>query len=120
MNIVLLALLDGTKLITKLEELSTQLGEPDCLLIDPYLVLVTDYYSKLTTNVLTESGSSMAVQPDTFMEPWLTNYTSNNKFKIHSDKILTIVEPKNNIKSKYLNLIGYVDVEKLPEEEIVE
>lgn len=93
MNVVLLVLINNTVLISKLEEISTQLGEPDCLLIDPYFVKVQEY---------AHQGIS------TTLEPWLSNYTYENRLKMHSDKILTITEPLADIKSKYLRLIGEV------------
>ena len=63
---MVIVLTTGTKLIATVEEVGTELGEPDCKLIEPYVV--TDH--------------------DT-VEPWLLNITNQNEVIISSDKILT-------------------------------
>ena len=68
----------GTKLIATLEEVTTELGEPDCKLVEPY--------------VITEHDT---------LEPWLLNITNQNEVMISSDKILTLVEPKTTLLAKY-------------------
>ena len=68
----------GTTLIATVEEVSTELGEPDCKLVEPYLV--------------TSDGT---------VEPWLLNITNQNEVMISSDKILTLVEPKTTLLAKY-------------------
>jgi hypothetical protein len=68
----------GTTLIAQIEEISTELGEPDCKIIEPYLVT-----------------------PDGTVEPWLLNITNQNEVMISSDKILTLVEPKTTLLAKY-------------------
>ena len=57
-------------------------GEPDCKLIEPYLVGEQDTLS-----------------------PWLVDATSQNEFMISSDKILTLVDPKPTLLEKYQDLI---------------
>ena len=68
----------GITLIATLEEVGTELGEPDCKLLEPYLV--------------TKEGT---------VEPWLLNITNQNEVMISSDKILTLVEPKTTLLAKY-------------------
>jgi hypothetical protein len=68
----------GTTLIAIVEEVSTELGEPDCKLVEPYLVTSDDT-----------------------VEPWLLNITNQNEVMISSDKILTLVEPKTTLLAKY-------------------
>ena len=75
---MVIVLTTGTKLIATVEEVGTELGEPDCKLIEPYVV--TDH--------------------DT-VEPWLLNITNQNEVMISSDKILTLVEPKTTLLAKY-------------------
>ena len=75
---MVIVLITGTKLIATVEEVGTELGEPDCKLIEPYVV--TDH--------------------DT-VEPWLLNITNQNEVMISSDKILTLVEPKTTLLAKY-------------------
>ena len=68
----------GVTLIATIEEVSTELGEPDCKVIEPYLVT-----------------------PEGTVEPWLLNITNQNEVMISSDKILTLVEPKTTLLAKY-------------------
>ena len=75
---MVVVLTSGTKLIATLEEVTTELGEPDCKLVEPY--------------VITEHDT---------LEPWLLNITNQNEVMISSDKILTLVEPKTTLLAKY-------------------
>ena len=75
---MVVVLITGTKLITTLEEVTTELGEPDCKLIEPYQIMEHDT-----------------------LEPWLLNITNQNEVMISSDKILTLVEPKTTLLAKY-------------------
>ena len=70
--------MNGMKLVATLEEVSTELGEPDCKLIEPYII----------------------TEHDT-LEPWLLNITNQNEVMISSDKILTLVDPKTTLLAKY-------------------
>lgn len=81
----LLILLNNQILITQIEEVGADIGEPDCKLIEPYVVK--------------GSGTTFT------LEPWLVDHTNQNTFMIQSDKILTIVEPKPTILEKYQTLI---------------
>jgi hypothetical protein len=74
-------------LITQIEEIGSELGEPDCKLIKPFLVK----YQKLET-----------IPPT--LEPWLNDVTTQDTFMIHSDKILTITEPRPTLIEKYTEL----------------
>lgn len=80
--IKLLALVNDLILVSRIDEVPTELGEPDCKLTDPYVV-----------------------RRDETLEPFLCGYTSQNIFMIHSDKILTITDPKPTLLEKYQNLI---------------
>ena len=72
----------GLQLIAQLEEVAAlDIGQPDCKLVDPY--------------VITSDGT---------LEPWLVNVTTQYTFKIHSDKILTIAEPNSKLSKKYKEL----------------
>ncbi len=75
---MVVVLTTGITLIATVEEVSTELGEPDCKLIEPYLVTGNDT-----------------------VEPWLLNITNQNEVMISSDKILTLVEPKTALLAKY-------------------
>ena len=71
------------KLITQIEEVPAAVpGEPDCKMIEPYVLGEQDTLS-----------------------PWLVECTSQNEFMISSDKILTMLDPKPTLLEKYEKLI---------------
>ena len=75
--------MNNLKLITQIEEVPASVpGEPDCKMIEPYVLGEQDTLS-----------------------PWLVECTSQNEFMISSDKILTILDPKPTLLEKYQNLI---------------
>jgi len=69
-------------LISEIQEVLADIGQPDCRLINPYLIL--------------ENGE---------MVPWMSEYTEETEVMLSSDKILTLLEPKLNILDKYNDLI---------------
>lgn len=69
-------------LLSQIEEVSCELGEPDCKMTEPFVV-----------------------SDDLTLQPWLINITTENTFMIHSDKILTITEPNSKLKDKYESLV---------------
>ena len=77
-NLKLLLLTNNQMILSQIDEVSTDLGEPDCKLTEPFVVGENDTLS-----------------------PWLLGYTNQNTFMIHSDKILTIVEPNAKLEKKY-------------------
>jgi hypothetical protein len=88
MTIKIIHLCTKELLISKIEEVPSELGEPDCKLVDPYLLI----------------DSKIEGAPIT-LEPWMSRYTSQNNYMIHSDKILTIADPKPTLIEKYEALI---------------
>ena len=80
-NVKCLLLKINMVLITEIAELVSQLGEPDCKLINPHQI--------------DKEGNLI---------PW-PDITDQNEMLIHSDSILTIVDPKKEIVEKYLELI---------------
>jgi len=78
----LLVLMNNQMLLTQIEEVPSDLGQPDCKLIEPF-VLVGD-------------GT---------LTPWLVDVSHQNTFMIHSDKILTITEANSKLIEKYENLV---------------
>jgi len=82
-NLKLLVLTNNQILLTQIEEVSTDLGEPDCKLIEPF--------------ILNQSSLSLS--------PWLVEFSTQNSYMIHSDKILTIADPNSKLKDKYLSLV---------------
>jgi hypothetical protein len=81
-NLQILILGSEKVILTQIEEVSSELGSPDCKLTEPF--------------VLHEDGT---------LTPWLMDVTNQNTFMIHSDKILTIVEPNSKLKKKYEELL---------------
>jgi hypothetical protein len=78
----LLALTNNLILISKIEEVTSELGEPDCRITKPFVV-----------------------KSDETLEPFLIGYTSQDVFMISSDKILTLAEPRPTLLEKYQDLI---------------
>jgi len=75
-------LLNNQILISQIEEVTSELGEPDCKLVNPFILN----------------------QKDETLSPWLVEICSQTTFMIHSDKILTISDPKPTLLEKYQNL----------------
>lgn len=71
-------------LISQLIEVGADLGEPDCKLVEPYVI----------------------IQPTGELLPWCVDFTSQNEFMISSDKILTITEPNSKFVEKYKSIIS--------------
>jgi len=82
-NLKLLIITNNQILLTQIEEVSTDLGEPDCKLIEPFILN----------------------QSDLSLSPWLVDFSTQNSYMIHSDKILTIADPNSKLKDKYLSLV---------------
>lgn len=79
----LIVLMNGQILLSQIEEVGSEIGEPDCKLIDPYIV----------------NQSTLSI------DPWLSDFTAKNVFMMSSDKILTITEPNEKLISKYKELV---------------
>ena len=79
---MIMVLMDQTRLISQIEEVGADIGEPDCKLTEPF-----------TINV------------DGTLTPWLLDVTDENQFMISSDKILTMVEPNSTYLKMYEDLL---------------
>ena len=79
--IKLIVLTTNTILISQIEEVGSEIGEPDCKLIEPFILL-----------------------DDGTLTPWLVDMTTQNTFMISSDKILTLADPKPTLLEKYQSL----------------
>ena len=80
--IKILALTNNLILISQIEEVGADIGEPDCKLVDPFVI-----------------------GQDKTMEPFLCGYTKQNTFMMSSDKILTLADPTPTLLEKYEDLI---------------
>lgn len=84
-NLKILILKNDAILISEVHEVDTELGEPDCKLVNPCQMLVSDY--------------------STYdMKRWPV-FTDQKELMIHSDSIFTIVDPKPDQIELYLKTI---------------
>ena len=81
-NLKVLVLMNQQILLAQIEEVTCELGEPDCKMTEPFVL-----------------------NDDLTLQPWLIDITTENTFMIHSDKILTITEPNSKLKDKYESLV---------------
>ncbi len=82
-TIKILALMNNQILLSEIQEVGADIGEPDCKLVNPYVVNVED----LT------------------LTPYLLTLTKDDNFMMSSEKILTLAEPTPTLLEKYLDLI---------------
>ena len=69
-------------LISEIAEIAAVVpGEPDCKLINPFII-----------------------KDELVLEPWLLKVTKDDIFMMSSDKILTLVDPTPTLLEKYLDL----------------
>ena len=81
-EVKILALANRQILISEIEEVgSADIGEPDCKLINPFVV--------------TEGKT---------LTPFLTSVTRETIFMMGSDKILTLADPTPTLLEKYLDI----------------
>lgn len=80
-DIQIIVLVNNTVLISTITAVVSDLGEPDCKLIKPYQII------------------------DHKLSKWLSDFTDNeDSIMISSDKILTLVDPKEDLLNDYLTL----------------
>ena len=77
-----IVLMNNLILISQIEEVGADIGEPDCKLIKPFVV-----------------------KSDKTLEPFLCGYTKQDTFMMSSDKIITITDPTATLLEKYEDLI---------------
>ncbi len=80
--IKLIVLTNQQLLVSEIEEVGGEIGEPDCKLISPFVV-----------------------KDDGTLEQFLISVTRDTEFMISSDKIITLAEPSASIIEKYQALI---------------
>ena len=81
-NLKILILVNNQTVISEIEEVQSELGEPDCKLTEPF-----------------------TINKDGTLSPWLLDLTNQNTFMISSDKILTLIEPNSKLTKKYEDVI---------------
>tara|TARA_B100001057_G_scaffold360146_1_gene362439 strand:- start:920 stop:1165 length:246 start_codon:yes stop_codon:yes gene_type:complete len=77
--------------VSEIEEVGSEIGEPDCKLLNPVTLATTD--DKLTI----QEGKVVLTK-------WLSNFTKTREFMMSSDKILTMADPAPTILEKYMDL----------------
>ena len=83
MEVKVLVLTNQQILVRQLEEVAPlDIGDPNCKMIEPFLL-----------------------NEDDTLSPWLIGVTNENEFMICSDKILTLVDTKPTLLEKYQDLI---------------
>ena len=80
--IKLIVLVNQQRLVSQIEEIGADIGQPEWKLTEP--VIVGD---------------------NNTLSPWLVDVTSENVFMLSSDKILTLVDPKPTLLEKYQDLL---------------
>ena len=79
--IQVLLLTNQTILISEIDEVLADIGQPDCKLINPCIVI------------------------DGKVSKWMSDLTPNTQMFMSSDKILTLVDPSEHILEEYLELV---------------
>ena len=81
-TVKIVRLMTNQTLISEIAEIAAVVpGEPDCKLINPFII-----------------------KEENVLEPWLLNVTKDDIFMMSSDKILTLVDPTPTLLEKYLDL----------------
>ena len=81
-TVKIVTLVSQQLLISEIEEVAATVpGEPDCKLINPFII-----------------------KENNVLEPWLLNVTKDDIFLMSSDKILTLVDPTPTLLEKYQDL----------------
>ena len=89
--IKVVALVNNQVLVSQIEEVGADIGEPDCKLIQPFVVNTSEQKITIQEGVLT-------------LAPWLSSFTRDDEHMISSDKILTLADPTPTLLEKYLDL----------------
>ena len=72
-------LTNSERLISEIEEVGAEIGEPDCKLINPHEIW---------------EGNNLS--------PWMMDHTMQDTFMISSEKIITLADPLPTLLEKYL------------------
>ena len=84
-NVQILILKNEQVVISEVVSVMQEIGEPDCKLIKPKLVVSGD-------------------RPDKRIVPWLDEYTNQDAIMIRSDDVLTFVEPTTDLLDYYVTI----------------
>ena len=84
-NVQILILKNEQVVISEVVSVMQEIGEPDCKLVKPKLVVSGD-------------------RPDKRIVPWLDEYTDQDAVMIRSDDVLTFVEPTTDLLDYYVTI----------------
>jgi len=84
-NVQILILKNEQVLISEVISVMQEIGEPDCKLVKPKLVVPGD-------------------RPDKRVVEWLDEYTDQDGIMIRSDDVLTFVEPTTDLLDYYVTI----------------
>ena len=79
--IKVIVLTNQQTLVSQIEEVGAEIGEPDCKLLNPMVIC---------------EGNTLT--------PWLLEQTQQDVFMISSDKIITLEDPMPTLLEKYIGL----------------
>ena len=80
-TIKVILLTNSERLISEIQEVGADIGQPDCKLIKP-----------------------MEIWENINLCPWMLDHTKQDVFLISSDKILTLADPMPTLLEKYIDL----------------
>ena len=90
--IQVLLLTNQTILISEIDEVLADIGQPDCKLINPCII--------------NDSHANEKNEMDGKLERWMSDLTPNREMFISSDKILTLVDPTSKLLFEYNKTIA--------------
>ena len=79
--IKVIVLTNQQTLVSQIEEVGAEIGEPDCKLLNPMVIC---------------EGNTLT--------PWLLEQTQQDVFMISSDKIITLADPMPTLLEKYIDI----------------
>ena len=80
-TIKVILLTNSERLISEIQEVGADIGQPDCKLINPMEIW---------------EGCNLA--------PWMLDHTKQDTFMISSDKVITLADPMPTLLEKYIDL----------------
>ena len=80
--IQVLYLTNNLKLVSQIDEVLADIGQPDCKLVNPCVIM-----------------------DDGGLEKWMSDLTPNTEMFMSSDKILTLVDPTSKLLNDYFETI---------------
>ena len=84
-NVQILILKNDKVIISEVIQMMQEIGEPDCKLVKPKLLVAGD-------------------RPDKRVVAWLDDYTDQDDIMIRSDDVLTFVEPTTDLLDYYVTI----------------